>query len=279
MSERAGADEGDGAAREPRPRPFDAVRSRLAARNDISRADPSFLQVDPSRRARTGIPEVVFAGVKSPAVVRAALTALADANGRALASRCQDHHFDELRGRLPAGYRLECHEEAAAAVVVREGHQRAAVVQTGARVGVLTAGSSDVRVAAEAALIAREMGCEVLENGDVGVAGLHRLVAPLEGMIASGVDAIVVAAGMDGALPSVVAGLVDVPVVGVPVATGYGLGGAGEAALLAMLQSCALGLVVVNIDNGIGAGAAVARIANRAAQARSNVADDDRRRL
>jgi NCAIR mutase (PurE)-related protein len=96
------------------------------------------------------------------------------------------------------------------------------------------------------------------------VAGLHRLFEPLRALLAAPVDAIIVAAGMDGALPSVVAGLVDVPVIGLPVSVGYGAGGGGEAALHTMLQSCAPGLVVVNIDNGIGAGSTAALIANRA---------------
>jgi NCAIR mutase (PurE)-related protein len=116
--------------------------------------------------------------------------------------------------------------------------------------------------------MAGEMGATVREVADVGVAGLHRLVAPLERLANDGVDAIVVAAGMDGALPSVVAGLVDVPVIGLPTSIGYGYGGGGVAALMSMLQSCAPGLAVVNIDNGIGAGAMAALIANRAAIAR-----------
>jgi hypothetical protein len=112
------------------------------------------------------------------------------------------------------------------------------------------------------------MGCTVLEAWDVGVAGLHRLVTPLERLADARVDVIVVAAGMDGALPSVVAGLVDVPVIGLPTSVGYGLGAGGVGALTAMLQSCAPGLVVVNIDNGIGAGSTAALIANRAASDR-----------
>jgi NCAIR mutase (PurE)-related protein len=105
---------------------------------------------------------------------------------------------------------------------------------------------------------------------DVGVAGLHRLIAPLREVMTAGVDAVVVAAGMDGALPSVVAGLVDIPVIGLPVSVGYGHGGRGEAALMAMLQSCAPGIAVVNIDNGIGAGSMAALIANRMAAARDS---------
>jgi NCAIR mutase (PurE)-related protein len=112
------------------------------------------------------------------------------------------------------------------------------------------------------------MGATVLEAWDVGVAGLHRLVAPLERFATARTDVIIVAAGMDGALPSVVAGLVDIPVIGLPTSVGYGLGAGGVGALATMLQSCAPGLVVVNIDNGIGAGATAALIANRTAGGR-----------
>jgi hypothetical protein len=112
------------------------------------------------------------------------------------------------------------------------------------------------------------MGATVVALYDVGVAGLHRLLGPLREMLDAGVDALVVAAGMDGALPSVVAGLAPVPVIGLPTSVGYGAGGRGRAALLSMLQTCAPGMTVVNIDNGVGAGATAALIANLAAAAR-----------
>lgn len=122
-------------------------------------------------------------------------------------------------------------------------------------------------MAEEAAILCREMGCHVHTVYDVGVAGLHRLYGPLEELVRQReVDVIVVAAGMDGALPSVVSGLVDVPVIGLPTSIGYGLGGKGEAALLSMLQTCSPGLAVVNIDNGIGAGAMAGLIARRVAR-------------
>ena len=130
-------------------------------------------------------------------------------------------------------------------------------------VGLLTAGTSDIPVAEEAALVITHMGCRVERGYDTGVAGVHRLLEPLTRMIESGADVLVVVAGMEGALPSVVAGLVDVPVIGVPTSTGYGLGGDGTAALYSILQSCSPGLVAVNIDNGVGAGAAAALIARR----------------
>jgi hypothetical protein len=113
------------------------------------------------------------------------------------------------------------------------------------------------------------MGCEVFAHYDVGIAGIHRLVEPLREILDHEVSAVVVVAGMEGALPSVVRGLIPVPVIAVPTSTGYGYGGRGEAALMTMLQSCAPGLTVVNIDNGFGAGATAALIANQLARAKS----------
>jgi NCAIR mutase (PurE)-related protein len=203
-----------------------------------------------------------------------ALDGLARANGRAVASRCDPEQTEAVANRMPTDFRVDVYPDAHAVVAIWERHERAELRSTGGRVGVIAAGASDARTAAEAALIATEMGCIVRRIDDVGVAGLHRLIEPLEALMTEGIDVLIVAAGMDGALPSVVAGLVDVPVIGLPTAIGYGLGGGGEAALLAMLQSCAPGLVVVNIDNGVGAGAAAARIANRAAAARRGMTDD-----
>ena len=117
-------------------------------------------------------------------------------------------------------------------------------------------------------MVIEACGLSARLEADLGVAGLHRFVGPLAQVLEWGADVIVVAAGMDGVLPGVVAGLVDAPVIGLPVSTGYGAGGEGEAALLTMLQSCSTGLTVVNIDNGIGAGMAAALIARRAGAAR-----------
>ena len=117
-------------------------------------------------------------------------------------------------------------------------------------------------------MVAETMGVRVLRAYDVGVSALHRLAEPLEAMVEAGVDALVVAAGMEGALPTVVGGLVSAPVVAVPTSTGYGAGGNGLAALLSMLQTCSPGVTLVNIDNGVGAGAAAALIALRVQAAR-----------
>ena len=141
-------------------------------------------------------------------------------------------------------------------------------IPTGGVIAVLAAGTSDIPVAEEARVTAETMGCKVLTFYDVGVAGIHRLVAPLEMIHKEEVSAVVAVAGMEGALPTVVRGLVAVPVIGVPTSVGYGYGGKGEGALMTMLQSCAPGLTVVNIDNGFGAGATAALIANHVAAAR-----------
>ena len=134
---------------------------------------------------------------------------------------------------------------------------------SGGKIGILSAGTSDIGVAEEARLMAEAMGCVTISFYDVGIAGMHRLLPAMEEMISADVGAIVVVAGMEGALASVVSSMMNVPVVGVPTSVGYGFGSAGIAALSCMLQSCALGLAVVNIDNGVGAGAFAALIANR----------------
>ena len=254
-----------------RERPFDAVRRELLQDSDIG--SPGNVRLDPGRAARTGVPEFILASSKSVDEVERSLRSLASRIGRATATRCRDDHLEALPSRFDSVQSVEVHRDARAITVSDSGSQP---VSTGGRIGIITAGSSDVPVAAEAALIAREMGCEVLEVRDVGVAGLHRLVRPLETLVDAGVHAIVVVAGMDGALPSVVTGLVRLPVIGLPTSVGYGYGGAGIGALMAMLQSCAPGLVVVNIDNGVGAGVAAAKIASSAVDGRGPTSAIDR---
>jgi len=241
----------------------------VAASDERTQAErstiPELSRLDFSREQRTGIPEIVLAGVKPDEQVVAAVQAFLDRTGHAVVSRLRDTTAERLTREFPTcavDHRAIAHS----AAIHRPGYVRP---RTDGRIGVLTAGTSDVPVAEEARLIAEEMGCDVYTAYDVGVAGIHRLFEPLAEMLAARVAALVVCAGMDGALASVVAGLSPVPVVGVPVSTGYGAGGKGRAALLAMLQTCAPGLTVVNVDNGVGAGATAALIANREAAARS----------
>jgi NCAIR mutase (PurE)-related protein len=226
-----------------------------------------FANLDLARSARTGIPEVVLAERKSPAQTVAIVERLLSELGRALVSRVPPETLAALEQALGESAAWTRYAEGRTLALHRSGFE---VAPNGGRVGVLTAGTSDIPVAEEALALCREMGCEVLRAYDVGVAGLHRLFDPLRAMLAAPVDALIVAAGMDGALPSVVAGLVDVPVVGLPTSVGYGMGGGGVAALTSMLQTCAPGLAVVNIDNGIGAGAMAGLIATRAGAARKN---------
>src|SRR5665811_1764653 len=187
--------------------------------------------------------------------------ALVEHTGRAIACGLDADQWPAIEGAF--GNMVVVANKDAKTVVVRKPGIEPEL--TGGRLGIISAGTADVPVSEQARLVAEEMGCEVIAEYDVGVAGVHRLVEPLTNMIDSRVAAIIVAAGMEGALPSVVAGLVPVPVIGLPTSTGYGLGGDGIAALLSMLQSCCPGLVVVNIDNGVGAGATGALIANRTA--------------
>jgi NCAIR mutase (PurE)-related protein len=227
------------------------------------------VQVDPTRQARKGVPEIVFAAGKTPQLLLAAVHELLARQpaGRVLVSRASAELVETLRAELePAQASVVLAPSGGTVLVTRSG--AAPPPQTGGVVGLLTAGASDAPAADEAAYVMVELGCRVVRADDVGVAGLHRLEAPLRLLREQRADAIVVVAGMDGALPSVVAGLVDVPVIGLPTSVGYGLGGGGVAALLSMLQTCAPGLVVVNIDNGVGAGATAALMANRVAAAR-----------
>lgn len=222
-----------------------------------------FARLDVGRAARKGVPEVIYSPGKSDAALAAIVRSFLAEGGLALASRLAPARAETLRAAL-AGLEVDISYDPSSGVFEAsaagyEPPPRAGVV------GVLTAGTSDIGVAEEAALVARHMGCRVLHAYDVGVAGIHRLLGPLTEMMQARVAVFVVVAGMEGALPSLVAGLVDVPVVGVPKSGGYGVGGDGVAALYSMLQSCSPGLVVVNVDNGIGAGAAAALIARRSA--------------
>jgi NCAIR mutase (PurE)-related protein len=253
----------------PQTSPFDDLRQALCRtdpqRDRSNEETESLVRVDPNRAHRTGIPEFVLAGNKASREVCDALRGLVAANGRAMASRVRTEDITAIEDSLQPAILVDAYPAARALVASRPGIERP---NRGGVVGILSAGTSDIPVAAEASLAAAEMGATVFEAWDVGVAGLHRLVAPLERFMAARVDVLVVAAGMDGVLPSVVAGLVDVPVIGLPTSVGYGMGAGGIGALTTMLQSCAPGVVIVNIDNGIGAGATAALIANRAAAGR-----------
>jgi NCAIR mutase (PurE)-related protein len=207
--------------------------------------------LDLGRASRRGYPEAVYAEGKSVEQLRAIATALRSAGGPVLFTRCSPEQVDVVREVLP-----DAAVDEVARLVAWPG---VAPEPSGGRVLVLCAGTSDLPVAREALLTAQHLGRDAELVVDVGVAGLHRVLGRLEQLREARV--IVVVAGMDGALPSVVAGLVSAPVVAVPTSVGYGAAFEGLAALLAMLNACAPGVAVVNIDNGYGAGHLAAQIA------------------
>lgn len=228
--------------------------TRLAAGPMNGVTDLGFARVDTHRGLRTGDPEVVFAAGKTPAQTVAILRELAAAHpGRpAVATRLPAETVVAVREAFPDAL---VDEVASTAAVGPLPMARGTVC-------VVSAGTSDAPVAAEAAFLARAFGAGVERVDDVGVAGIHRLMAVRAQLEAA--DCLVVVAGMEGALPSVVGGLTGVPLVAVPTSVGYGTSYGGLAALLAMLNSCAPGVVVCNIDNGFGAGVFAARVARRA---------------
>jgi hypothetical protein len=226
-----------------------------------------FAKLDVNRESRNGVPEIILADRKTPEqLVEIALRMLRE-NGRAIVSRADKQQIEGLREAIPKDATLAVNEKMGMLVMRNRG---SSVRMTGGRIGLFTAGTSDIPIAEEARVVAEEMGCEVISAYDVGVAGLHRLFPHLKEMIERKVDVIVAVAGREGALPAVVAGLVHLPVIAVPTSIGYGFGEKGISALTAMLQSCSLGLAVVNIDGGVAAGALAALIANQVAEARAN---------
>lgn len=223
-------------------------------------------RIDANRAYRKGIPEIVLAEGKSTTdLVQISLKMLSD-TGRVIISRINDEQEKALRKASSANVEFEAKKRARTVVIVKKGFT---VKKTGGKIGLLTAGTSDIPVAEEAKVIAEEMGCEVFTAYDIGVAGIHRILQPLKDMIDNDVDVLVVVAGREGALPSVISGMIDVPVIAVPTSNSYGFGERGVGTLMAMLQSCSLGLAVVNIDGGIAAGAMATLIANRAAKFRN----------
>jgi len=226
-----------------------AVPAAMERLRGLGTEDLGFARLDRHRALRTGFPEVVYCPGKTDAQVARILSRLAVGARVVLATRAQESTFAAVRGALGrrAGY-----NPVARLIMVGRPPTRSG------RVVVATGGTSDLPVAEEAAATAAAMGARVVRLFDVGVAGVHRLLENRRRLV--GANAIVVVAGMEGALPSVVAGLVECPVIAVPTSVGYGASFGGMAALLAMLNACAPGVAVVNIDNGFGAGYLAARI-------------------
>lgn len=219
-----------------------------------------FAKFDVGRKMRRGVPEVIFAQNKQLVDLKKIILGAISRSDCVLVSRINEDHYKKIvsfskKNRIKS----QVGRNTTSILFFKK------LSSSGGKVGVITAGTSDVGIAEEARLMCEAMGCRCITSYDVGIAGLHRIFPIIKKMISEEVDVIIVVAGMEGALASVVSALVDIPVVGVPSSVGYGYGAKGVAALASMLQSCTLGLSVVNIDNGIGAGAFAANIANRIA--------------
>jgi len=219
-----------------------SVDDAAARLKDLPFAELGYATLDHHRALRFGFPEVVLGEPKTSEQVLGIVEALAARKQPVLVTRLQPDKAEALLRRFPKG----AYHPVARIFHLKQGRMRAG------RVAVVTAGTSDIPVAEEAALTAEAMGATVIRVNDVGVAGIHRLLAKRE--LIQSAHAVVVVAGMEGALASAVGGLVGIPVVAVPTSVGYGANFKGVSALLAMLNSCASNVATVNIDNGFGAG-------------------------
>ncbi len=219
---------------------------------NLNYEDIGYARVDHSRAVRQGFPEVVFGAGKSRSQLVGIVERLVERSPNVLVTRTDEGTFGEVRNLATDA---EWHAAARLIRIHRDKTERGI-----GTIAVVTAGTSDIPIAEEAALTAEAMGNQVRRIWDVGVAGIHRVLAERD--LLQGARVIIVAAGMEGALPSVVGGLVSVPVVAVPTSIGYGASFGGVAALLGMLNSCSSNVTVVNIDNGFGAGF-VASLINR----------------
>jgi NCAIR mutase (PurE)-related protein len=217
--------------------------------------------LDIFRKDRTGIPEVIYAQSKSTDILIEIIQTYLKSRDFVLISRIRDDQIDSIEKivKSNADLVLDLNKRGKIARIYKKSGHLLAKVQD-AKVGIITAGTSDIPIAEEAKMIVEAMGCTVFTSYDIGIAGLHRIFEPLKKMLMENVDVIIVIAGMEGTLPGVVSALVDVPVIGVPTSSGYGYKGNGEGALTTMLQSCSPGLSVVNIDNGFGAAACASLI-------------------
>lgn len=240
----------------------EAATTRLADLPHAEQAveDLGHTRIDHHRLLRTGLPEVIYAAGKTPGQVAEIFARMAAATASVLATRATPEHAAAVQSLVPAG----TYNELARTLTLRPPVPSPPV--PGPSICVLCAGTSDLPVAEEAAITAEHFGVSVVRLYDVGVAGLHRLLGVRDQL--AQVACIIVCAGMEGALPSVVGGLVGVPVIAVPTSVGYGASFGGAAALLGMLNSCSPNVSVVNIDNGFGA-AYTATLIARSARSRS----------
>lgn len=216
-------------------------------------------QIDIGRKKRRGIPEVILAEKKQLGETKIIIKKIMKKSNSVLVSRIKKNDYKKIIEFIKkSGFKVRTGKNSTSVLI----YKKTIPVNKG-KIGILTAGTSDIGVAEEARLMCEAMNCKCFCNYDVGIAGIHRVFPVLKDFIKKGVDCVIVVAGMEGALASIVSASIDTPVIGVPTSVGYGYGEKGIAALASMLQSCSLGLATVNIDNGIGAGAVASNIANR----------------
>jgi NCAIR mutase (PurE)-related protein len=212
--------------------------------------------LDPDREVSTGIPEVILARGKDAEDVYNLALHLLENKGQVIITKADEVHFEALEGIDAI---KDFNRKAGIALLKSEESEKTIL----GCVSIFAAGTSDIPVAEEARIVAEELGCKAIAAYDIGVAGIHRVLPWITKVAEEDVDVVIVVAGMEGALASVVKSMVDVPVIGVPTSVGYGYGGGGTSALMSMLQSCSPGITVVNIDNGFGAAAAAYLVCKR----------------
>ena len=236
----------------------DEAEKLLKAENILEFDDVA--KYDIQRNERTGFPEAVFSLSKEyDDLITIIRSYLKERDDDLIITKLSSERYERILEDLGENSFIFDYNKRAQILVIRK---EIIKKDPKAKIGIITAGTSDINIAEEARVIVEEGGCEAITSYDIGVAGIHRLFPQIAYMVKEGVRAFIVCAGMEGALPSVVAGLVDVPVIAVPTSVGYGVGEGGRVALDAMLQSCAPGIAVVNIDNGFGAGVFALTIVN-----------------
>jgi len=220
------------------------------------------IRFDIGRELRRDVPEIIFGESKSTEELLKLITRVVPKIGRVIISRISENHMEALKNLNSEEFIVEINSRGKIAVVRRKDYEKPIY---NCKVGIVTAGTADIAIAEEAKTIVEELGCKTITIYDVGIAGFNRVLEAVKIIKREDVDVVIVIAGMEGALPSVITSLLDIPVIGVPTSVGYGAGGGGVAALYSMLQACPLGLAVVNIDNGINAGIIAGLIGRRLA--------------
>ena len=226
----------------------------------IQNVGKNIAKLDINRSFRKGIPEVIFAAGKNSSDINRIISNVLGKNRTVVISKIQKEHIKKIKAFVnKKKFYLEIGKNSSTMLI----STNTSFQFNTYKIGLISGGTSDIGIAEEARLMAKAMNCDSIISYDVGIAGIHRVFPTLEKMLLENVQALVVVAGMEGALASLISSCVNIPVIGVPTSVGYGFGSHGIAALCSMLQSCSIGLTVVNIDNGIGAGAYAALVANR----------------